>query len=293
MDQGGVGEFEAERARLLAVAYRMLGSAAEAEDAVQDTFLRWNAADRGAVRNPAAWLTKVLTNLCSTRLASARARRESYIGPWLPEPVATADSAFGPLDTAELRESVSMAFLLLLERLTPPERAVFVLREAFEYSHREIAEILDLTEANCQQLYRRARLRVTQDRPRFTASRDEGGRIARRFLSAAQGGDIAGLQSLLAEDVVAWADGGGRTPAARKPVRGADRVSRYLTSWMSRDIPGLEVRITEVNGQPGLLAIVGGELLIAGVLDVVEGRITAIRIVTNPDKLGFLAAQLV
>jgi RNA polymerase sigma-70 factor (ECF subfamily) len=292
MDRDELREFEAGRARLLAVAYRLLGSATEAEDAVQDTFLRWNAADRDAVRNPAAWLTKVLTNLCLTRLTSARARRESYVGPWLPEPVATAGTPFGPLDTAERRETVSMAFLLLLERLTPPERAVFVLREAFEYSHREIAEILELTVANCQQLYRRARLRAPQDRPRFTASRDEGLHIAQHFLVAARGGDLSGLESLLAADVVSWADGGGRTPAARTPVRGAHRVARYLAGWMNRDVPGLAVRIAEVNGQPGLLAIVDGALVLVVTLEVADGRIAAVRIVNNPDKLGFLATQV-
>ncbi|MGH3765007.1 MAG: RNA polymerase sigma-70 factor [Pseudonocardiaceae bacterium] len=283
--------FEAQRPRLFAVAYRLLGSASEAEDAVQDTFLRWHAADHATVQQPAAWLTKVLTNLCLTRLTSARSRRESYPGPWLPEPVLTADSALGPLDRAEQRESVSLAFLLLLERLTPPERAVFVLREAFEYSHREIAEMLELTETNCQQLYRRARLRVAERRTRFTPSREQGRHIAERFLVAARGGDLAGLESLLAADVVAWADGGGKTAAARRPVHGAARVARYLVG-VSRDVPGLRLAVTEVNGQPGILGIVGGQLLAAVVLDVPDGHVVAVHIIVNPDKLTFLAAQV-
>ncbi len=283
--------FEAQRPRLFAVAYRLLGSAGEAEDVVQDAFLRFSDTDRAAIETPAAWLTKVVTNLCLNRMASARVRRESYVGPWLPEPVATADSALGPLDTVELRDSVSMAFLLLLERLTPPERAVFVLRESFGYRHREIGGILGLSEANCQQLYHRAKQRIGDRRPRFPASRSDGDRIAQRFLAAARGGDIAALESLLAEDVVAWADGGGNTTAARRPVHGAERVARYL-SWMSRPVPELRVSITELNGQPGIVAVVKERLLLAVVLEIHDGRIAAIRLVANPDKLTFLASQL-
>jgi RNA polymerase sigma-70 factor (ECF subfamily) len=283
-------DFLSQRQRLFAIAYRMLGSASEAEDAIQDAYLRWDAADRSGVREPAAWLTRVLTNLCITRLTSAGARRESYVGPWLPEPVLTTDPALGPMDTAEQRESVSMAFLLLLEHLTPPERAVFVLREAFDYSHREIAEILGVTETSSQQLLHRARRHVADGRPRFEASPTERTRIARRFLAAARSGDLAGLQELLAEDVVSWADGGGRRSAARVPVRGAARVARYL-SWMSRDVPDLEILETDVNGQPGILAIVDGVLHLAIVLDVADGRVATIRIVANPDKLSYLAAQ--
>jgi RNA polymerase sigma-70 factor (TIGR02957 family) len=291
-----VQAFEEQRPRLFAIAYRLLGSASEAEDAVQDTFLRWHAADLEAVRSPAGWLAKVLTNLCLTRLTSARARRETYPGPWLPEPVLTAQSALGPLDRAEQRESVSLAFLLLLDRLTPPQRAVFVLREAFDYSYREIAEILDFTETNCQQLYRRARLQLAKDRPRLPqpseASREQGHRIAEEFLVAARTGDLAALERLLAADVVAWADGGGKAVAARRPVHGAPRVARYLAGWMSRDVPGLRVVVAEVNGQPGILGVVGQELLVAVLLSVDGGRVTAVHAVANPDKLAFLAGQL-
>jgi RNA polymerase sigma-70 factor (TIGR02957 family) len=288
--------FEQQRPRLFAIAYRLLGSASEAEDAVQDTFVRWHAADVQTVQSPAAWLTKVLTNLCLSRLTSARARRETYPGPWLPEPVLTEQSTLGPLDRAEQRESVSLAFLLLLERLTPSQRAVFVLREAFDYSHREIAEILGLTEVNCQQLYRRARQRVTDDRPqlprRSRASREEGNRIAEEFLAAARSGDLTTLESLLAADVVAWADGGGKTRAARRPVHGAPRVARYLAGWMSRDVPGVRVVVTDVNGQPGILGILDGQLLVAVLLDLVDRRVAGVYAVANPDKLAFLAAQV-
>ncbi|MBB5919789.1 RNA polymerase sigma-70 factor (ECF subfamily) [Actinoalloteichus hoggarensis] len=287
-----LNEFEKHRTRLFGIAYRLLGSASEAEDAVQDTFLRWNDAEHAAVREPVAWLTRALTNLCLTRLASARVRRESYVGPWLPEPVITEDAALGPLDTVEQRESVSMAFLVLLERLTPPERAVFVLREAFQYSHREIADILGLTEGNCQQLHHRARERVGRDRSPFTASPDATRRIAQRFLDAARGLDVAGLESLLAADVVSWSDGGGKAQAARRPVFGSDRVARLLAGWVRKGGPDVTATMVEVNGQPAILGFLAGRLTLAVSLDIADGRVAAVHAVANPDKLAFLAAQL-
>lgn len=275
-----VRTFEAARPRLQAIAYRMLGTVADAEDAVQDTYVRWSGADHGGVCEPAAWLTRVLTNVCLNRLTSARARREEYVGPWLPEPVVTEHA----LATLAERESVSMAMLVVLERLTPPERAVFVLREAFGYPHAEIAEMLEVTEAHSQQLYRRARGHVAQGRARFTTSVEQAQRITDRFLEAARGGDQERLRSLFVDDVVAWADGGGRATAARKPVSGADRVARYL-GWMSRDIPGLGVHRLEVNGAPGIVATFDGVPALAVSLHVVEGRIADIYLVANPDKL--------
>jgi len=275
-----VRTFEAARPRLQAIAYRMLGTVADAEDAVQDTYVRWSGADHGGVREPAAWLTRVLTNVCLNRLTSARARCEEYVGPWLPEPVVTEHA----LATLAERESVSMAMLVVLERLTPPERAVFVLREAFGYPHAEIAEMLEVTEAHSQQLYRRARGHVAQGRARFTTSVEQAQRITDRFLEAARGGDQERLRSLFVDDVVAWADGGGRATAARKPVSGADRVARYL-GWMSRDIPGLGVHRLEVNGAPGIVATFDGVPALAVSLHVVEGRIADIYLVANPDKL--------
>ncbi len=286
-----VREFEAQRPRLFALAYRLLGSASAAEDVVQDTFLRWNGVDRAAVVTPAAWLAKVVTNLCLNRLTSASARREDYVGPWLPEPVLTAGSPLGPMETVEQRESVSLALLMLLERLTPAERAVFVLREAFAYGHREIAGILDLTEANSQQLYRRARAHVGKEQPRLDASPDQGRRITERFLAAARGGDLAGLERMLAADVVAWADGGGKAAAARRPVRDAEKVARYLSGWMSRPLPGLEITVAEVNGQPGILGAAGGRLLGVMVLELAGGRVRAVHTIVNPDKLTFISAQ--
>lgn len=276
--------FEEARGRLLAIAYRMLGTVADAEDAVQDTYVRWSGAAHDEVREPAAWLTRVLTNVCLNRLTSARARREEYVGPWLPEPVITEE----PLTTVAERESVSMAMLLVLERLTPPERAVFVLREAFGHAHAEIADLLGITEASSQQLYRRARGHVADGRARFTTSADECRRITERFLSAARGGDQEALRRLFADDVVAWADGGGRVSAARNPVSGDDRVARYL-SWMSRDIPGLEIALLGINGAPGLVASVDGANVLVVSLHVVDGAIADVYLVANPDKLARLA----
>ncbi|MBX6383292.1 MAG: RNA polymerase sigma-70 factor [Microbispora sp.] len=281
-------EFNVHRARLFGLAYRLLGSATEAEDAVQDAYLRWNAADRAAIAAPGAWLAKVLTNICLNRLTSARAQREEYVGPWLPEPVLTDE----PLETAEQRDSISMAFLVLLERLTPAERAVFVLREAFSYGYREIADVLDLSEANCRQLHRRARQRVGERR-RFDVSAQARRRIVERFLSAAENGDLAGLESMLAADVVAWSDGGGRVSAALRPVAGADKVARFLVGLGAR-FAGMGARfdLAEVNGEPAVVAFVGGGL--SGVLVVEsDGQLVRnVRGVVNPDKLAYLARQL-
>jgi RNA polymerase sigma-70 factor (TIGR02957 family) len=278
--------FEEQRPRLFGLAYRLLGSAAEAEDAVQDAFLRWHAADRSYVQNPTAWLTKVVTNLCLTRLTSAQARRETYVGPWLPEPVLTADGALGPLETVEQRDLVSFGVLVLLERLTPPERAVFVLREAFGHRHREIAEILDIDETHSRQLHSRARKHVTETRKRFTADQDTRRRIVERFLAATLHGDVQALEQLLADDVVSWADGGGTVTAARRPVIGKAKVLRYLGGMGARpEVALVEPEIVEVNGAPAVLLRLGG--IVAAVLapEVDGEQVTAVRLVVNPAKL--------
>lgn len=277
--------FERHRSKLFGLAYRMLGSAEEAEDVVQDTFLRWHQAT--AVELPWAWLARVATNLCVNRLTSARARRESYVGSWLPEPVLTADGALGPLDSAEQREFVSLAFLVLLERLNPVERAVFVLREAFDYSHREVAEVIDSSEANSRQLYTRARRRLAEARGRSDHRSDQTHRrdLVERFLAAAQKGDLPGLEKVLAEDVTVWVDGGGRVGAARRPISGVSRVARYLVGSLSIAGEGVSLSASEVNGALGLLARAGKELVGVLVPEVSEGRISGIRIIANPDKL--------
>lgn len=285
-------EFETHRPRLFGLAYRMLGSAHEAEDAVQDAYLRFSGADRTAIQHPAAWLAKVVTHLCLNRLTSARARREQYVGDWLPEPVVTSDGTLGPLESAEQRDAVSMAVLVLLERLTPTERAVYVLREAFAYGHREIAEALDLTEANCRQLYRRAVRRVGEPRSRFEPAPERQEELVESFVAAARSGDLAGLEKLLAADVTWTSDGGGKVSAARRPVEGRDKVLRLLLGLVQRFAAGVDFTVTEINGAPALATWAGGTLLGVIAFDLRAGLIVHARAVVNPDKLRFAGRQL-
>jgi RNA polymerase sigma-70 factor (TIGR02957 family) len=291
MAAGSAGEFEEQRARLFGLAYRLLGSAADAEDVVQDTYVRWSGADQAAIVAPPVWLARVATNLCLNRLASARVHREVYIGPWLPEPVLTSDGALGPMDSAAQRDSVSLALLVLLERLTPAERAVFVLREAFGYGHRDIAAILGLSEANCRQLHRRARQRLPAATSRFAPDRGQWRDLVERFLAAARDGDLPGLERLLAADVTAWADGGGKVVAARRPVHGRARVARYLAG-ITRFGAGVQISVAEVNGAPAVLGTRAGTLAGVLVLEVSGDQITAVRLMSNPDKLGFASRQV-
>ncbi|MER7451822.1 RNA polymerase sigma-70 factor [Nocardia beijingensis] len=289
MEPSALREFEGHRPRLFALAYRMLGSAGEAEDAVQETYLRWDGADRRDIRSAEAWLTTALVNLCRSWLVSARARRESYVGPWLPEPVPTARGELGPLESVEEREQVSLALLTALERLTPIERAVFVLREAFGYAHREIADMLDITETNSQQIFRRAGLRVREDRTRFGTTPAHARELVERFLKAARDGDVVALERMLAADVSATADGGGKVNAARRPIHGANQVARYLVGLLRWEVPGMLLVVEEVNGAPAAVARVDGAPLLVGGIDVADGVVTALRLIVNPDKLAYLA----
>jgi RNA polymerase sigma-70 factor (TIGR02957 family) len=284
--------FEEHRPRLLGLAYRLLGSAADAEDVVQEAFLRWYAADRESIDVPAAWLTTVVTNLCLNRLTLAHVQRESYVGPWLPEPVLTADGALGPLETTEQRESVSFGLLVLLERLTPPERAVYVLREAFAHSHAEIAQVLGITEEHSRQLLRRARRHVDEGRRRFTADARDHRRIVERFLAAVSSGDAGVLEQVLAADAEAWADGGGTT-AARRPILGRDRVARYLAGLTRRpEAARVRADIVEVNGAPAILFRMDGTVLAVMAPEVATDSVVAVHTIANPAKLAFLATQL-
>ncbi|MEV6943600.1 RNA polymerase sigma-70 factor [Streptomyces sp. NPDC051172] len=292
MSSATADEFETHRPRLFGLAYRMLGSAEEAEDAVQDAYLRFSGAGRTGIEYPAAWLAKVVTNLCLTRLTSARARREHYVGTWLPEPVVTSDGALGPLESAEQRDAVSMAMLILLERLSPTERAVYVLWEAFGYGHREIAGVLDLSEANCRQLYRRAVQRVGENRSRFEPAPERQEELVTSFLTAARDGDLAGLEKLLTADVVWSSDGGGKVSAARRPVDGLDKVARLSVGGAERFAAGLDFTAAEVNGETGLAAWAGDTLVGTVAFEVRDGLIAHIRVVVNPDKLGFVRRQL-
>ena len=290
--------FEASRPRLEAIAYRLLGSAGEAEDAVQETFLRWQASDVDRIEVPEAWLTKVLTNLCLNQLTSARARRETYVGQWLPEPLLSGDPMLDPADTAEQRESVSYAVLTLLERLSPNERAVYVLREAFDYQHREIAEILDITESASQQIFHRAKKHVADGKARTEIDETAARRIVEEFLAAATGGKIERLVRLLTEDAISVGDGGGKVPARAKAFEGAVAVAKFLRglfnpSEAKRALLGgaVEVYAWTANGEPAVVAVVGGRVISVMCLQVTAEGIAAIRNQVNPDKLERATAR--
>jgi RNA polymerase sigma-70 factor (TIGR02957 family) len=287
-------EFQEQRQRLFGIAYRMLGSATDAEDVLQDAWLRWQAVDHSGVADPRPFLARMVTNLCLTELTSARARREVYVGPWLPEPVITGVGAhgdLGPLDDAVQRESVSFALLAVLERLSPAERAAYVLREAFAYSSREVADLIGTTEANARQLHSRARRRVTVAQSRQVSIAHWQDLIA-RFLVAARDGDVGGLEALLAADVVSRADGGGIVNAARRPVQGRENVARYVAGLVRRFQDGSVPMFVEVNGAPAVALSDGGTLRGVLVLHTDGEHLTALDWVVNPEKLAFAERQL-
>ncbi|MFD9736751.1 RNA polymerase sigma-70 factor [Umezawaea sp. NPDC059074] len=273
--------FDDQRSRLFGIAYRMLGSAAEAEDVVQDAWLRWQAYDRETVRDAAAFLTTVTTRLAINSAQSARSRHETYVGPWLPEPVDTsADPALG----AERGEALEMAVLLLLEKLTPTERAAYVLREAFDYPYAQIAEILDTTGSNVRQLVSRARKHVADER-RAPVDRTEQRRLLAAFLLAAQTGDLGALEGLLAADVVSYSDGGGVVRASRIPVFGRATVAKYVAAFASRFWTGATVTWVEANGRPAVLASRDGVPFVLVAVSASEETIDQVLWVMNPEKL--------
>lgn len=289
--------FQTHRPALFAVAYRMLGSATDAEDILQDAWLRFAGARPSDLRSPKAYLTTIVTRLCLDRLKSARATREEYVGPWLPEPVATGDRP-GPERSLAQAESVTLAFMVLLETLSPEERAVFLLREVFDYEYGEIAAMLEMSSANCRQLFHRAKGRIAERKPRFRAAMDEKRPLVERFVRAFSEGNEAGLTSVLAEDIGFWSDGGGKVLAARRPIFGRDQVVSLLLGFR-RTAPAVGVAlesvtldIVEVNGEPAVLLRVAGRLDGVYVMAVEEGAITAIRVVRNPDKLTYIEHQL-
>lgn len=284
--------FESLRPLLFSIAYRMLASVSDAEDVVQETFLRYQhaLADGVTIESPKAYLSAVTTRLAIDELRSARARRETYVGQWLPEPLLTGDSSDDPAAHAERSDSLSMAFLLLLERLNPVERAVFLLRDVFDFDYAGIAAILDRTPANCRQLALRARRRLAADRPRFDASSEERSELGARFFAAVADGDLDGLVELLAADVVVFGDGGGRAPQWMAPIRGAERAAKVLAG-VGRRVreAGGGLRPVEVNGHPGALVLDPDERLVnVFVVDIVDGAVQTVRSVINPDKLQHL-----
>lgn len=285
-EAGDAAAFEPHRRHLTGLAYRMLGTLSEAEDVVQDAYLRWHGADRGAVDNPRAYLSRVVTRLCLDQLKSARARRERYVGSWLPEPVLD-DAALAVDAPGEIAADLSVALLLALERLSPLERAAFLLHDVFDMDYAEVAATLDRNEAACRQLAARARAHVREARPRFAVSADDGERIAAAFLAAAQSGDTGRLAELLAADAVLWSDGGGKKAAALNPIHGADRIARFFAGIVGKGAaPALRsVRRARVNGLPGAVAIeVDGSPYVVAV-EVRAGKVAAVYILRNPDKL--------
>jgi RNA polymerase sigma-70 factor (ECF subfamily) len=276
------------RGRLFGIAYRMLGEAGAAEDAVQETFLRWSQHD-GPIDNPEAWLTTVVSRLCLDRLRSAQHRRETYVGPWLPEPVAT--DTMDPADTAATADSLSLAFLVVLERLSPLERAAFLLHDVFGYTHAEVAAMLDRSPAAMRQVTARARAHLAEQRPRYEPDARRRDAAARAFASAVAGDDLDGLLAVLSPDVTFTADGGGVVAAARGPQQGADRVAHVILQLARHQPDGMALDMREVNGEP---AIVGtwadGRVDSVWVLHVVDDQVTAIDVVRNPAKLARFGA---
>ena len=288
-----LARFEAERRRLFVIAYRLLGSVSDAEDVLQDAYIKWQAQRHDTIGNPGAWLATVVTRLALDALDRAHRRRVEYVGPWLPEPMIQETDAMPhaerPDEVQELGEELSLAFLVMLERLSPAERAVFVLRESFDFDYREIARILGKSEENCRQIDRRARRHLAGGARVRAGDPGEHRELVERFLRATRDGDVDGLLAVLAKDVVSYADGGGKVFAAKIPVEGAERVARYLAGLRAKAPPGVSLRIGRVNGEPAILTYVDGVLHNVIALYVEDGAIRRLFIVVNPDKLHVVA----
>lgn len=283
-----VAIFEGNRQRLFGIAYRMLGSVSEAEDAVQEAYVRWHAVDHAGINHPQAYLVRLVTHLCLDWLKSAQQRRLAYVGPWLPEPLVMRTGTARSDDPAvlhELADDLSLAFLLMLERLTPIERAVFLLHEAFAYEYGEIAGVLDRSPDNVRQIARRARKHLEGSaRPQPTDPQHHDV-LLHRFLNATRDGDLAGMITLLADDVVLYADGGGKVQAARRPVVGADSTARFFAGVSRKAGPGFEVALADVNGRTGLLTYLHGRPQSVIAFHIENGKIRYVFVVANPDKL--------
>lgn len=277
-------QFNKHRPFLFAIAYRMLGSAIDAEDIVQETFLRWQQVSEALVRSPKDYLATIITRLCIDHLRSARVQREQYIGTWLPEPIATGAMS-DPAQTVELADSLSTAFLVLLETLSPTERAIFLLREVFDYNYSEIGQIVDKTPANCRQIFRRARQHLAARKPDFDVSQQQE-QLAEKFLQAWNTGELQGLLMLLAEDITLYSDGGGKVTAAVKPIHKAAKVARFLLAIRrSKKTPVFVSQLAQINHQHGIINYVNGYPHSVLIFDTFNGKARSIYAVVNPDKL--------
>ncbi|MGC2400354.1 MAG: RNA polymerase sigma-70 factor [Acidobacteriaceae bacterium] len=280
--------FDQYRSLLFSIAYRMLGSVADAEDMLQETFIRWQQTREEEFRSPRAFLITIISRLCINHLQSARVKREEYVGQWLPEPIVTGPGS-DPLEIIHVDESLSMAFLVMLERLTPVERAVFLLREVFEYEYPEIATVLGESESNCRQILHRARQHVTAMRPRFETSQRQKSDLLERFLKATGSGDLEGLVELLASDIVLHTDGGGKAVAAPNLIRGARNVARGALGTLKKLVPkNLVNRLAQINGEPGIVSYLDRKAYSVLTLEAGAGHIQTIYVVTNPEKLAHI-----
>jgi len=288
-------EFEAHRGKLFGIAYRMLGTVGDAEDAVQDAYLRYASADKLDLRSPEAFLVTVVTRLCLDRIKSAQNQREVYVGEWLPEPLMTdtPPEARDPAERMTDLDSISMAFVLLLQRLSPEERAVFLLHEVFDYGYTEIAAFLAKSEEACRQLFSRAKKHVAEHRPRIHTTPEEHQAVLESFMQAVSSGDLAGLMQLMSADVTLTSDGGGKASAALHPIHGSDPVARFVIGLMKRASAAageVSFKVAPINGQLGIIIHYQGQLFNVAMLDVVDRRIQAVYFMRNPDKLRRVGA---
>jgi RNA polymerase sigma-70 factor (ECF subfamily) len=279
--------FEEQRQLLFGIAYRMLGSVTDGEDMVQETYLRWQQANDDAIRTPRAWLTTVITRLCINHLQSARVKRETYVGQWLPEPLVD-ERASNPADVATLADSLSLAFLVLLETLSPTERAVFILREGFDCEFADIARMVEKSEANCRQILARARQRIDERRPRYEVAPEDAEKIVAPFIAAMKTGNLEAMLARLAENVVLVADGGDKPGALLRPLAGAVAVARAMLHAARKHGMGGEIRAANVNGLPGFVRLENGHAKAVLAFGLSGGRIQQVFVISNPDKLRHL-----
>jgi RNA polymerase sigma-70 factor (ECF subfamily) len=284
-----VESFETYRSYLFSIAYRMLGSAMDAEDMVQETYLRYSTTPPETIHSLKAFLTTIITRLCMDQLQLARRKREMYVGPWLPEPIITATTpeTTDPQERLDMEETISLAFLMLLEQLQPFERAIFLLREVFEYEYAEIATMLGKSEAACRRSFSRAKKHLSEHRPRFSPSPQTHRQLLTGYLQAVQNGEMATLMNLLSDEVTLWADGGGKIKAAAlRPIRGRDAVARFSLGTRRFLPEGYRMEVTEVNGQPAVIIRAGSQALLVLTIEVEAEQIRAIRLIANPEKLA-------